>query len=384
MGVSEGYVYRGNDIPISWNGFEARAWVPEPLAAQAFDVGPQAIRLTERAAAAAVAASHRTSVLGPLATLLLRSEGVASSSIEGLHAPVADVAAAEVGGANSDVAVHVADNLGAVVGAIAAPERALSQKDIMAWHRRLTGSGGALPPRMVGRYRTEQSWVGGTSPQDAAFVPPPAALVGDLMADLVSFANDTSLDPVTQAAVIHAQFESIHPFADGNGRIGRVLIGWVLAHRLELRVPPPVSVLIARDRGGYLAGLALFRMGQLDPWVEWVARALQRSSEAAGDLAARAEVLFDDWRVRTSEVRTDAAARRLLELLPEHPVLTAAWVAERLGVSSRSGQYALSELAARGIVERYRPRRPGRGRPSQYWVAQELIDLVSAWSAGTS
>ena len=69
------------------------------------------------------------------------------------------------------------------------------------------------------------------------------------MEDLVAFANEDRLDPVTQAAVLHAQFESIHPYGDGNGRIGRILIGWVLCHRLDLTVPPPVSLIIARDPG---------------------------------------------------------------------------------------------------------------------------------------
>ncbi len=286
-GVSEGYIYRGREVPVSWNGAEVRAWVPAPLTGQAFDLGLKASRLTERAAAAAVAAGNRSAHFGPLATLLLRSEGVASSYLEGLQAPLADVAAADVGGALSDAASYVADNLGAVMGALASPERALTEKDILGWHRRLTESSGALPPRMVGTYRTEQSWVGGTSPRDAAFVPPPPELLGGLMEDLVSFANDVSLDPVTQAAVVHAQFESIHPFGDGNGRIGRVLIGWVLSHRLALSVPPPLSVVIARDPGGYLAGLTLFRMGQLDPWVEWMAGALERSGDAANQLMAR-------------------------------------------------------------------------------------------------
>ncbi len=186
----------------------------------------------------------------------------------------------------SDAASEVADNLGAVVGALAHARRALTEKDIRTWHRRLTEPSGALPPRLVGSYRTEQSWVGGSSPADAAFVPPPPELIGGLMEDLVSFANDDSLDPVTQASVVHAQFESILPFGDGNGRIGRGLLGWVLSHRLALTVPPPVSVVIARDPGGYLAGLTLFRMGQLDPWVEWMANALERSGEAAVDLIA--------------------------------------------------------------------------------------------------
>jgi Fic family protein len=375
----EGSVYRGHDVPIVWSGRRARAWVPRPLVDQGFELGTRATRLTERAVASVVTAGNRSARFGPLATLLLRSEGVASSFIEGLRSPLADVAAAEVGGTLGDAASYVADNLGAVVGALGSPRRRLTEADLHLWHRRLMEAGGALPSHMVGAYRTEQSWVGGTSPRDAAYVPPPPELVSELMEDLVAFANDDALDPATQVAVLHAQFESIHPYADGNGRIGRILIGWVLCHRLDLTVPPPVSVLIARDPGGYLAGMTLFRMGQLDPWVEWMSAALERSSEAAGELLARSEALLAEWRVRLVRVREDAAAHRVIDLLAEQPVLSAATIADRLGVSVRAGQSALATLARHGIVERYRPEATGPGRPTQYFMASELLELVSGW-----
>jgi len=375
----EGSGYRGHDIPIVWSGTRVRAWVPRPLADQGFELGTRAIRLTERAVASVATAGNRSALFGPLSTLLLRSEGVASSFIEGLRSPLADVAAAEVGGTLGDAASYVADNLGAVVGALASSRSRLTEVDLHLWHRRLMESGGALPPPMVGAYRTEQSWIGGTSPRDAAYVPPPPELVGELMEDLVAFANDDALDPVTQAAVVHAQFESIHPYGDGNGRIGRILIGWVLSHRLDLTVPPPVSVLIARDPGGYLAGMTLFRMGHLDAWVEWMAVALERSSEAAVELLARSEELLSEWRVRLVRVREDAVAHRVIDLLAEQPVLSAATIADRLGVSLRSGQSALVTLARHGIVERYRPEATGPGRPTQYFMASELLELVSGW-----
>ncbi len=375
----EGSVYRGHDVPIVWNGTRVRAWVPRRLAEQDFELSTRAIRRTERALASLVTAGNRSERFGPLATLLLRSEGVASSFIEGLRSPLADVAAAEVGGTLSDAASYVADNLGAVVGALGSPRRRLTPADLHLWHRRLMESGGALPPPMLGAYRAEQSWIGGTSPRDAAYVPPPPELVGDLMEDLVAFANGDVLDPVTQAAVLHAQFESIHPYGDGNGRIGRILIGWVLCHRLDLTVPPPVSVLIARDPGGYLAGMTLFRMGQLDAWVEWMAAALEHSSEAAGELLARSEALLAEWRVRLVRVREDAVAHRVIDLLAEQPVVSAATIADRLGVSVRSGQSALVTLAGHGIVERYRPEAVGPGRPTRYFMASELLELVSGW-----
>ncbi len=375
----EGSIYRGHEVTIVWGGAQLRAWVPLPLAGQAFELGTRATRLSERAVAAVVTAGKRSARFGPLATLLLRSEGVASSYIEGLRSPLADAAAAEVGGALADAASYVADNLGAVVGALGSPRRALTEDDLHLWHRRLMESGGRLSASMVGAYRAEQSWIGGTSPRDAAYVPPPPELVGELMVDLVAFANDDALDPATHAAVLHAQFESIHPYGDGNGRIGRILIGWILCHRLDLTVPPPVSVLIARDPGGYLAGMTLFRMGELDAWVEWMAAALQRSSDAAGELMDRSEALLAEWRMRLVHVRDDAAAHRVIDLLAEQPVQSAATIADRLGVSARAGQTALATLASHGIVERYRPEVKKSGRPAQYWMASELLGLVSGW-----
>ncbi len=156
-----------------WRGVPIRAWVPTALAEQELTLSSRATRLTERAAAAVTAAGNSSSHFGPTATLLLRSEGVASSYIEGLRAPLADVAAAEVGSALSDAASYVADNLGAVVGALGSPRRPLTHADLHRWQRRLAEAGGGLSSHMVGAYRTEQSWIGGTSPRDAAYVPPP-------------------------------------------------------------------------------------------------------------------------------------------------------------------------------------------------------------------
>src|SRR5580704_5037188 len=229
---------RGREVPITWNGVRLRAWVPAPLAGQGFELASvRAVRLTERAAGAIEAAGSRPARFEPVAMLLLRSEGVASSYIEGIRTPLVDVAAAEVGGALSDAAAYVADNLTTVVDALRSSGEALTHELLWSWHRALMEQRGGLPQHLVGAYRAEQSWVGGTSPRDAAFVPPPPELVHGLMEDLVAFANDDSLDPVTQAAVLHAQFEIIHPFGDGNGRIGRVLLGWLLARRLGVALP---------------------------------------------------------------------------------------------------------------------------------------------------
>ena len=187
------------------------------------------------------------------------------------------------------------------------------------------------------------------------------------------------VDPVTQAAVAHAQFETIHPYGDGNGRIGRILIGWILAHRTGINVPPPISVFIARDPGGYLAGLTRFRLGELDPWVDWLAGELRYSSEAAQGLMLRSEQLLKEWNGRIDDLRADATARLVLPVLIEHPVVSSDQVAERVAVSERAAGTALTLLAERGILEPYNKAPAGPGRPRRFWVASELIAMVTTW-----
>ena len=116
----------------------------------------------------------------------------------------------------------------------------------------------------------------------------------------------TDIDPVAQAAIAHAQFEIIHPFADGNGRVGRVLIAWILANRLSLISPPPVSVAIATDVGGYTSGLTLFRLGDLDAWVQWFAESIRRASRAQRQLVSALEDLKIQWSEQLSGQRRAA------------------------------------------------------------------------------
>jgi Fic family protein len=378
-GITEGNA-RGHEEAIVWNGAPVRAWVPHLLASQDFEVGIRTARHTEQAIAAVRTGGAASTRFEPPALLLLRAEGVASSYIEGLRTPFVDVAAAEVGDTSNPTAGWVADNLAAVRQALDGAGRNLAVEDIHEWHRRLMGPTRRLPEEMVGAFRTAQSWIGGTVPSDASFVPPPPGRVDDLMADLVAFVNAEWVDPVTQAAVAHAQFETIHPYGDGNGRIGRILIGWILAHRIGITVPPPVSVFIARDPGGYSAGMTRFRLGELDPWVDWLAADLRYSSEAAQGLLVRSEQLLVEWGIRVGDLRVDATARRLLPLLVEHPVVSSDLGAARVGVSERAARAALTMLAERGILEPYERTSVGPGRPRRFWVAPEIITLVTNWS----
>ena len=146
-----------------------------------------------------------------------------------------------------------------------------------------------LSAELVGSFRPRVGWVGGSSPLDAAYVPPPPGEIPELVDDLLGFADSgAGLDPVSHAAILHAQFEAIHPYADGNGRLGRVLVTRALRRAdLTRRTTVPVSVAIARDPGGYLSGLAQFEQGHAGPWIRWFAEVAERAAAATGSLAAQ-------------------------------------------------------------------------------------------------
>jgi Fic family protein len=361
--------------PLEWEGRIIEAANPPLLRRAHFALSTTTVRRTEQAAAAVVASArpgtHAVDVVG---RLLLRAEGLASSAIEGLRASAADVALAEVSDPNT-TASWVADNLAVVTDALqqGAP---LAVEHLLAWHRRLMRHAPDIDRAHVGAWRDRIGWVGGPNPLLAAHVGAPPKRITPLMKDLLAFVNRDDVDPITSAAVTHAQFETIHPFSDGNGRIGRVLIGWILATRLGVAYPPPVSLEFARDIGGYQSGLTLYRQDGIDTWVRWFADAVAHSAARTETVVEAVAERLAAWEHELSDVRADAAARRLLMILGAHPVLSAATAAELLDTSTESARNALLTLAARGIVQEIKDVPAAAGRPRRWWVAQGLLDLV--------
>jgi Fic family protein len=245
-----------------------------------------------------------------------------------------------------------------------------------------------VDPRLVGHLRDRPVWIGGRTPLDAAYVGPPPELLEELMDDLVAFANSDTLDVVTQAAIAHAQFESIHPFADGNGRLGRVLIGWLLVRRLRALVPPPFSVFVARDPGGYLSGLTFYRMGEMAHWIRWFATTLDKSASAATSLVNEIEALMSEWRARANDasstggraVRAGATFWEVLEMLPEHPIISAQFVADTFQISHEAARQMLLRFESLGILSPAQIHSGAPGRPVRWWAADELLGAVARWS----
>ncbi|MGO9455646.1 MAG: Fic family protein [Acidimicrobiales bacterium] len=378
----------GTEVPVVWRGRRVSAFVPQLLAER--DLALDAKAAGRCGAAEAFVSQSAEGLSGdyvPLARLLLRAEGIASSHIEGVTAPVVDVVLAEHddGGAQTPAA-WVASNLAAANEAVthASGTDPLDLGELCRWHEALM-AGSPTPARSVGCIREEQGWIGGPTPFVAHLVTPPATTLHELLADLLAFVNGADLDPIAAAAIAHAQFEIVHPFADGNGRIGRVLISWLLTRRLHLLTPPPVSVRLAADVGGYTAGLTQYRFGQTSTWVAWFADAVSGASRAQQQLVGDVERIRTSWEERLSAygkvrgLRSDAGARQVLDLLPRHLVLTAPAVAGALGLTRQSAGAALRTLADAGVLTTYRGAAPsGRGRPAQLYVSEELLGLTGS------
>lgn len=223
----------------------------------------------------------------------------------------------------------------------------------------------------AGRFRDMQNWIGGSdySPRNALYVPPPPDAVEDYIADLVTFANRTDVPVLAQAAIVHAQFESIHPFTDGNGRIGRALINTVLRRRGATRrvIVPLASALVAR-RDDYFDLLGRYREGQVEPIIRSFADASAVAAKESQVTAGRIAGLGQAWRDEVG-VRRDSAAARLLDGLITAPVFSAAEAEERVGGAVSSVYAAIERLHAAGVI------RPLTNRTrNQIWGASALLD----------
>ena len=210
-------------------------------------------------------------------------------------------------------------------------------------------------------------------------MPPPWELVPELISDLCEFANDDSLPAVVQAAIAHAQFETIHPFADGNGRVGRALIHLILRRRgLVSRVLPPVSLILATWAGEYVAALTGTRylgpadappaQDALNRWLGLFAAATRRSVADANAFEERIETLHRTWRERLVRVRANSATDLLLRRLPGVPVLTVASAAQVIGRSTQAANEAITRLVAAKVLSQTTV-----GRRNRAFEATEVI-----------
>jgi Fic family protein len=370
------------------------AYVPDPLLDRRYvlDGGVAADVADAEAAITRLNLDARALVdTEALARILLRAEAVASSRIEGLEVGARRLLRAEAARkATLDVtdvsAAEVLGNIDAMVYAIEAVDEGgeINVDLVLEIHQRLLAR--TRLAHHAGRIRKEQNWIGGSAynPCAAAFVPPPPELVAELLEDLCAFCGRDDLPAVAQAAIAHAQFETIHPFVDGNGRTGRALIHVILRRRgLTPRVLPPVSLMLATWAQSYVDGLTAFRyvgpsgdapaQDGLDLWVGRFAAACTRSVADALSFEARARGLEASWRERLGSVRAKSATDILLKVLPGAPVLTVDSAAQLIGRTFKPANDAIDRLVAAKIL-----RQVTVGRRNRAFEAPEVIAAVTA------
>jgi Fic family protein len=287
-------------------------------------------------------------------------------------------------GAANDAARAVAGNVEAMETALGFADASapIDAEVIDAVHRALLS--GTRDAHIAGQVRNRQNWIGGDamSPRNAEFVPPPEDRVPALMDDLCAFMNRADLPPILQAAIAHAQFETIHPYPDGNGRVGRALIHLVLRRRgAAPRFVPPVSLVLATNADRYVRGLTSFREGNLGDWLTLFARTVVTASVRSEALAQDLADLQDAWRVASGSPRRDSAAEKLIRMLPARPLVDAKSAQAITGASDEATRKALNALEAAGILV---PLEPAR-RHGRWWEAPAVLGLLDdfEWDLAT-
>jgi Fic family protein len=355
-------------------GFESRAWDAQPDSgesrrAQLRARGPYEAAVPPTIAKLALPALSTDSTLAaedaiaelsrfdgqvgaiaaPFSAILLRSESAASSEIEQLTASAKNVALAELGRAAGQNSQLIVGNVRAMEAAIQMAED-LDVSTIIAMQSEILRDD---QPQHTGHWRTEQVWIGGgygNSPHGASFVPPHHDRVERLMDDLVAFARRTDLPALPQIAIAHAQFETIHPFPDGNGRTGRALVQAML-HRLGItrNVTVPVSAGLLRDTRGYFGALTAYRAGDVEPIILAFAKASADAIVNGRQLVVDLTTIRSGWE-QTTTARAGSAGRRLLEVLQRQPVIDANLAAAELGVTPMNAQSGIERLVSDGIL----------------------------------
>lgn len=318
---------------------------------------------------------------------LLRSESISSSWIEGLRDTPRSIMAArlhDVEGANG-VSRGVLRNIEAMERSVQALIKAnWANGDIHTVHQALLPNGSGSQ----GLFRRDQVYIGGRSPLTAQYVAPPHVEVEPLMDDLLRFVSTAATSPLVSASLVHAQFETIHPYEDGNGRTGRVLFHGVLARSgIVDQGVLPLSIVLRADLAGYVAALTAFRPGSDDPAVVGHARetfltyflhAVIDAADIAEEMIGEVECILERWRPYVERLRTDSSVHLVLELLTEQPVLTQGYVRERLQVTPVTATKALAELERVGILQRV----GGKYRRQNLYQAGEVLALMDHYVPG--
>ncbi|MCO6456277.1 MAG: Fic family protein [Pirellulaceae bacterium] len=345
-------------------GEQVRAFIPHPLPPQR-----PPLRITEelqRTLASATAAIGKLDVAAAMVPStgwflygFVRKEALVSSQIEGTQATLEDVLVHEATqqASRPDDVEEVCNYVDALAFArreIARPKGLpLCMRLLCSAHRRLM-KGVRGSEKSPGQIRTTQNWIGGTRPGNAHFVPPPPDAVPDALAAMDSWLHqDDPLPPLVRIGLAHVQFESIHPFLDGNGRIGRLLVTLLFEH-WELLSQPILYLSLAfkQHREEYYRRLDRVRAeGDWEGWTHFFLECVRDAAEDGVDAARRLHGLLGrDRRVVANHKATTLPAVRLFDLLPEHPMVTLARTQELLKTTKPTATKAIKALSDAGVL----------------------------------
>ncbi len=311
----------------------------------------------------------------PFASILLRTESASSSEIEQLTSGARAIAEAELGERETGNAAQIVRNVRTMEAASALADD-VDEQSIVAMQSALVGSSA---PELTVRWRDEQVWIGGgsLSPHLAEFVPPHQERVPAAMSDLVTFMGRLDIPVLAHLAIAHAQFETIHPFPDGNGRTGRALVQAMLRHReVTTNITVPVSAGLLHDVDGYYDALNAYRRGEIGPIVTAFARAASYAVLNGRQLVRDIKGLQGDWEDKMHGLRSDAAARRVAVLAIAHPALNYELVARELAIAPNTALRALEALVDRGVLRTANSRRRNR-----IWLADPVLRSLDDFAA---
>ncbi|MDL2290997.1 Fic family protein [Desulfovibrio sp. OttesenSCG-928-F20] len=377
---------QGYYTPVSTVGEKAKAFVPAPLPPNPpIEWTPKLLAAFDSAALALGRLDSASSLL-PSTQLFLymyvRKEAVLSSMIEGTQSSLSDLLLYEIdqepGVPLTDVQ-EVSNYVAAMEHGLARLEEGfpLSLRLIREIHGILLshGRGSHADP---GEFRRNQNWIGGTRPGNAYFVPPPAENLMGCLGDLEKFLHDIpeTTPPLLKAALAHVQFETIHPFLDGNGRIGRLLIALILCEQKVLNKPLLYLSLYFKEHRQYYYDLLnnIRATGDWETWLQFFAEAVIATAEqAVGSIRKLAEMAGDDQSRIASLGRTAASATAIHNAMLQRPIVSSNWLTQKTGLSPKTVNNVLANLERLDII-----RQLGEGKRNRLFVYRQYMDILNA------
>lgn len=315
--------------------------------------------------------------LEPMTAVLLRTESACSSRIEQLTTSAKQLALAEIDEGEKANALTVVGNVRAMEAALRLADE-ITEESILAMHKALMLHQHSFDPAEAGCFRTEAVWIGpeDAGPRLADFVAPHHNRIAAAITDLVTFIQRPDLSVLVQVAVAHAQFETIHPFADGNGRTGRALAQSILRNKGVVgstAAPISAGLLVHVDR--YFAALDSFRAGDAGPIIREFAAASRIAAVTGTKLVDDLVAQLDESRSKMSGIRSDAAAWKVLSMLVGQPAVNSKYLTTALGLGEMAALRALDTLTARGVLEETTGKSRGR-----VWQHRGIFAALDAYA----